>query len=240
MAASETERETVSRPDSSDSSANEAEASRRLLESSPADASKPSSSDQNDVRQSGRNSTLPELTVAQSDGARGADKNGSGKKQSELDAAGKILSGLNSSAGEIRTMCNKNISDLVSKINPGASENLLKHSAVITSLANAERVGGKQLLQDVIDATNSNLWLDGSKNRLRQNPIDPANPQERRVDIYNKDTNKTIHSMNFSVLPESARSDENRDSKKGESKESESKESQKVLKFRPAARRYYK
>lgn len=106
-----------------------------------------------------------------------------------------ILSGENNTADLIRKRCDPNLNKMFDHLDRPVSISLINHS-----LLNAEKVGGPGLLTDLLDGVNSDRWLAGNQERIRQNAT--GHPQERQFDIYNNSTKENIASLHYSLLPE--------------------------------------
>lgn len=69
------------------------------------------------------------------------------------------------------------------------------------SFINAELFGGPESVKELVERTNSNLWLYGSQEELRITPT--GHPYERWFDFVNTKTGQVTDSLHYSILPES-------------------------------------
>jgi hypothetical protein len=81
-------------------------------------------------------------------------------------------------------------------------ESWQRPSLFIKSITNAEEVGQSDLVNEIMETTNSNLWLDGSLFRIRRVTPESGHPAERHFEVYNKNTGEVEQSINFSILQE--------------------------------------
>lgn len=72
---------------------------------------------------------------------------------------------------------------------------------VVRSLLKVEDAGGQEGLDNTVAAANSELWLNGSDNRMRQ-VSEPDEPRLRHFEIYKASTDEAIQSLQWSVLPQ--------------------------------------
>ncbi len=129
--------------------------------------------------------SLPSLSVATDQTEKKADTALNALMKEDLD-----------SSKYLQVSCNKHLKThlLKDKITQESELYLIK------GLIKAEEAEGSNGVQTSLDAINSELWLDGAKNRLRQVPVE-SDSRERRFEVYNASTKEVVHSLNWSVLP---------------------------------------